>query len=114
MHPKTMKCRKPVINIVRFVIIMTITMMMIIMILINVITILHYLLITKNNIFHVFEKKEKQKQKKNNITLCKRSLVVCARTNFSEGIPSLMTLIMIMIIKSLIIYHLLIHAAICM
>ena len=39
-------------------------MMMIIMILINVITILHYLLITKNNIFHVFEKKEKQKQKK--------------------------------------------------
>ena len=43
---------------------MTITMMMIIMILINVITILHYLLITKNNIFHVFEKKQKQKQKK--------------------------------------------------
>ena len=88
-------------------------MMMIIMILIHVITILHYLLITKNNSFHVFEKKTTTK-KKNNITLCKHSLVVCARTNFSEGIPSLITLTMIMIIKSLIIYNLLIHAAICM
>ena len=48
------------------------------------------------------------------MTVLKRSLVVCARTNFSEGIPSLITLIMIMIIKSLIIYNLLIHAAICM
>ena len=87
-------------------------MMMIIMILIHVITILHYLLITKNNSFHVFEKK--QQQQKNNITLCKHSLVVCARTNFSEGIPSLITLIMIVIIKSLIIYNMLIHAALCM
>lgn len=48
------------------------------------------------------------------MTVLKRSLVVCARTNFSEGIPSLITLIMIVIIKSLIIYNLLIHAAICM
>ena len=111
MHPKTTKCRKPVINTVRFVIIMTITMMMII-ILIHVIPILHYLLIT--NIFHVFEKKQKQKQQKNTITGLKSSLVVGARTNFSEGIPSLITLIMIMIITSLIIYNLLIHAAICM
>ena len=61
----------------------------------------------------MFEKK-KQTNKKNNMTVLKRSLVVCARTNFSEGIPSLITLIMIVIIKSLIIYNLLIHAAICM
>ena len=47
MHPKTTKCRKPVINTVRFVIIMTITTMMILIILIHVITIMHYLLITK-------------------------------------------------------------------
>ena len=61
----------------------------------------------------MFEKKTKT-NKKNNMTVLKRSLVVCARTNFSEGIPSLITLIMIVIIKSLIIYNLLIHAAICM
>lgn len=61
----------------------------------------------------MFEKKTKT-NKKNNMTVLKHSLVVCARTNFSEGIPSLITLIMIVIIKSLIIYNLLIHAAICM
>ena len=43
-------------------------------------------------------KKNKNKTK-NNITLLKRSLVVCARTNFSEGIPSLIALMMIMIKK---------------
>ena len=48
------------------------------------------------------------------MTVLKRSLVVCARTNFSEGITSVITLTMIMIIKSLIIYNLLIHATICM
>ena len=63
--------------------------MMMIIILIHVITIMHYLLIT--NIFHVFEKKQKQKQQKNTITGLKSSLVVGARTNFSEGIPSLIT-----------------------
>lgn len=61
----------------------------------------------------MFEKKTKT-NKKNNMTVLKRSLVVCARTNFSESISSLITLIMIVIIKSLIIYNLLIHAAICM
>lgn len=56
MHPKTMKCRKPVIDIDnKTIIIMTITITMIILILINVIPVLHYLLITKNNNFHVFE-----------------------------------------------------------
>ena len=58
--------------------------------------------------------KKNKNKKKNNMTVLKCSLVVCARTNFSEGIPSLITLIMIVIIKSLIIYNLLIHAAICM
>ena len=40
---------------------MTLTITMIISILINVIPILDYLLMTKNNNFHVFEK-QKQKQ----------------------------------------------------
>ena len=44
-------------------------MMMIIMILINVITILHYLLITKNNIFHVFEKNQNKNKKKQYYTV---------------------------------------------
>lgn len=63
MHPKTTKCKKPVIDIDnKKIIIITLAITMIISLLINVIPILDYLLITRNNNFYVLIEKQKQKQ----------------------------------------------------